>query len=217
MRNSWFRIAAFILLSTAPANLYACTLVSDDFEDGNDAGWTRICENGSGVDCLFEVSGGTYKLQQVDVNARVWSILDASHGACDFVFQADFKSNSYDKKVIFRADPAGPRYELNLRANPFNDLFLHSPIGDLAHITGISNTVGSWYTIRVQVVGSHIQVWVDDTLKIDLHDTTLVSGAVGVRAHKHGAVCEYDNVQFTPLGLTAVGESSWSYLKEIFR
>jgi pectate lyase len=48
-------------------------------------------------------------------------------------------------------------------------------------------TTMSWYTVRVHVSGSQIDVYLDDTLVIGTTDNTWSSGSVGLRTYRNRA------------------------------
>jgi hypothetical protein len=130
------------------------------------------------------------QFSDVDVSIRFKPVsgeMDASGG---LVFRAQDEGNYY----IVRANSL----EDNFRLYTFTD-------GNRSKIASTAVPVpalGEWHTIRVVAVGSHIQVYLNNTLYIDHQDTTFSQGYVGVWT-KADAVTKFDDLVVRGLSVAA--------------
>jgi hypothetical protein len=67
----------------------------------------------------------------------------------------------------------------------------HVATAPLAHAILPENVLGSWNTLRLDVVGNHLTAYFNDTLYFDVYDSALTSGSVGLM--NAGGVTRFDN------------------------
>lgn len=167
----------------------------DDFQDGNDAGWTRY--GGS-----FATSGGVYSLNNASGTGKsAWLTPSA-----DFTLELDVRiaSGGGDAGAIFRATSLGTGadamngYYAGLNASG-DALILGRMNGTWTELAAVPVTVNTntCYRLKIVAVGSDIRVYMTDmsTPKIHVTDSTWSAGAVGVRAHFTNAA--FDQVVVT--------------------
>jgi hypothetical protein len=54
---------------------------------------------------------------------------------------------------------------------------------------------GEWFRMRVQAVGPHIQVWINDQSVLDVQDATFPEGYIFLQQHHKSGVCEFRNIR----------------------
>lgn len=60
---------------------------------------------------------------------------------------------------------------------------------------------GEWNTYRIVCIGSHIQIYVNDTLTTDIHDEMDLTGYIGIQHHgEKGLVYQFRNLRIRDLG-----------------
>jgi len=59
-------------------------------------------------------------------------------------------------------------------------------------------TLNRWNTYRIQCLGQHIQVWINDTLTAKFEDVTLKKGSIGLQASGNGRI-KFRNLELKPL------------------
>ena len=170
--------------------------VTDDFTDGDDAGWTHVCWSPT---CNWNVTGGVYYLS--GSSGPTGSTLDATDSWGDYVFDADVRTDTgSNRTVIFRYVDTDTHYKIVMRPARLI-LSRHTFASDttLALATGLSFSSGTWYGIRTVADGADIQVYVDGEKLIDVTDPDpILSGPVGLRAETNEE-CLFDNVKVTRL------------------
>ncbi|GIJ46042.1 hypothetical protein Val02_29280 [Virgisporangium aliadipatigenens] len=168
-------------------------LVKDNFEDNNAVGWRTF--GGS-----WSASGGKYR---TGASYGGKSLQDTNFGNVRLDADVSVTSGRGDAGVVFRAtSPATGtdayrgyyagittqgRVILGKAANNWTQL------GSAA----LTVTAGVTYRLRVEAVGSAIRVYVNDTLRISVTDTSNTSGATGVRVFD--AAAAFDNVVVSKL------------------
>jgi M6 family metalloprotease-like protein len=167
---------------------YAAT---DDFEDGNDDGWTHWCYAAT---CNYTVSGGVYEIEASPGPSA--STLDATDGWTDYLFETDVRIDSgTTRAIVFRY--AGWDEYYKLRMLPARMVLTrYGTLSDttLATVTGLSFSTGVWYRVSVVLTGGNIKVSVDGTPRIDVTDPDpIASGSAGLWVES-GITCLFDNV-----------------------
>lgn len=163
--------------------VFTRSLSTDDFQDGNDTGWTRY----GGA---FNVSGGTYNLSNASGTGKAAWVTPAS----DLTFEVDVRiaAGGGDAGAIFRATSLGVGADaMNGYYAGLNEagdtLVLGRMNGAWTQLASVPLTIAANTSYRLKVVaaGSDIRVYVTDmsTPKIHVTDSTWTGGAVGVRAH----------------------------------
>jgi hypothetical protein len=101
--------------------------------------------------------------------------------------------------IVFRAQDGANYYVV--RANSLEDNYrlYTTVVGSRKQIASTkidAPAIGQWHTMRVTVVGDHIQAYLNDKLLIDHHDDRFKSGRVGLWT-KADAVTEFDEFKAT--------------------
>ncbi len=184
-------------------------IFQDDFNDGNYNGW--IVESGSwGIDSLNRLYGnqfGTLKTGRLSVG-NTWD---------NYRIEVDTQNNGgFDQGIMFRKADSNNYYEVDLR---FDDgaRSYNTPEVKLTKIqAGNSTTLFSTrsfqlnrftnYRIKIEVVQTHIQLWIDSTLIFTIDDptTTLTTGPIALSywTGDYGSVnVRFDNVKVTSLSV----------------
>ena len=167
----------------------------DDFQDGNDDGWTR--HGGA-----FATAGGVYTLSNASGSGKSAWLTPSS----DFTLECDVRiaAGGGDAGVIFRASNIGVGYDsMNGYYAGLNEsgdsLVLGRMNGAWTQLAAVPLAVAAnvWHRLKVVAVGGDIRVYVTDmnTPKIHVTDGVWSAGAVGVRAHFTNA--SFDQVVVT--------------------
>ncbi len=185
-----------ILNPTIPSSNSKQIIFEDNFQDSattsikwSPLGGSWVVENG----VLRCIANGKYL-----ANASIPS---------DFQFQLDMMGvDIVDKIIVFRATNDTRHYGIDFRSDPYNDIVLVKSlpdnIGKIIQTAPIRNFNNIWYTLKVDVVNNHIQVFVNDQLLIDYTDVSspIMDGTIGVGAMLHAtpsSAVYYDNVVVT--------------------
>jgi hypothetical protein len=155
----------------------------DDFQDGNDAGWTRY---GGAV----SFSGGIYNLNNVSTTGKSAWVTPSSN----VTVESDVRmaSGGGDAGLMFRATSLGTGADaMNGYYAGLNEsgdaLVLGRMNGTWTQLASVplSIAANTWYRLKVVAMGSDMRVYVGDMSnpKIHVTDGRFSSGAVGVRAH----------------------------------
>jgi len=169
-------------------------LFEDDFED---AAWTLAnweVESGD-----WQVVDGTFACLSNGGRAVAGNL-----SWTDYTLYVDVMGMTVDKNIDFRrSDNNG--YWVDLRAAPYNDIVLCKDTegnGQCYIATGyVVNYAGTWYSLKIQVVGNAIKVYVDDNLIINYVDTspTVPQGSGRIGFDTFSAPSIYlDNVKVIP-------------------
>ncbi|MEK8128840.1 family 43 glycosylhydrolase [Paenibacillus filicis] len=164
--------------------------VEDNFEDGDDAGWTKY----GGT---WTVSGGQY---HVASNPGAKALLDTNY--TDLIYEADVTPGSTGNAgVVFRVSNPGTG------ADAYQGYYAGLDVPNQRVLIGKANnnwtslatapmslTSNTKYHVKIVAQGESIKVYVSDmtTPKINVTDSTYTSGSVGVRTYDSAA--KFDNV-----------------------
>jgi pimeloyl-ACP methyl ester carboxylesterase len=160
-------------------------LFSDDFNDGNYGGWT-VLSGTWGIDSLkrlYGIASGTLKSGNIAPTGS-WA---------NYRVEVDVQNDGgIDEGINFRYVNEANTYALNLR-HRYNAPNTGTPeVKLLKAVGGVTTTIASThnvtlehfitYKVKIEVVGEHIQVWIDNNLIFDLDDpgTTLKTGGIAV-------------------------------------
>jgi len=177
-------------------NVYAANSYSDDFDDGNAEGWTP-----SGGSWSISNSGeSSYYYQQTDTSSEFFSYAGQISWT-DYSLEAKVKR--IDTDGWGSCDFVGRRngadfYLLQLGSNMAS---LWRVMGDWERLQQASttNTLNTWYTYKLEMVGDVITVYKDGAEIISLTDPNpILSGQIGFRTFK--ANCRFDDVFVANLG-----------------
>lgn len=233
MRLSRMLIVALVLGLLLPVILFAgklashtlaqttgdIVLFSDNFEDGDAAGWTlRGTGGGSGAG-LWEVEkeqDGNWVLSGREHN---WGTLSSQSKWSDFTFKARVKimpGSTQGLHLNYRLGVTGTRYFIAF--HPGNIYLARSMPPDthtrLADVPE-RHEVGQWYSVEIVGKENHLQVYVDSNLRIDFVDTTpVLSGGIGIEA-LDGSHVHVDDILVTgpplPPPPAWASEFSWAF------
>lgn len=175
--------------------VFAANLLSDSFDDGNANGWAT--QNGT---WSVVQDNGSYVYRQTSANEGRAST--GSTAWSDYAVEANVKIDNWNGTN--RAYVAG-RYQ---DGNNFYAASLYNSGGGKLEIrkkvSGSTTTLatldyplasGTWYTVKLELAGNTIRMYVNGTLQLTATDTSLTSGAVGLIAYKSAA--SFDNVVVT--------------------
>src|SRR5215475_8775498 len=172
-------------------------LFSDDFEDGNDSGWTKssgtwavvtdgsLAYRQSGTSADSNARAGSPSWTNISVQARVKPI--AFNGADRYVgvMTRVVNSNHY----YFLALQNGNRLLLGKRAGS-------SPI-TLA-TKAFTFSTGTFYTLRIDANGSTLNGYVNGTLQLTASDSDFTAGIIG--GATYFASASFDDFLVTSIG-----------------
>ncbi|MDQ0898098.1 hypothetical protein QFZ80_001926 [Paenibacillus sp. V4I7] len=182
-------------------SVFAANLFSDNFDDGNASGWTT--QNGT---WSVVQDGGSYVYKQTgSIEGRASA---GNMSWTDYAVEANVKVDNWNGTN--RVYVAG-RYQ---DGNNFYAASLYNSNGGKLEIrkkvSGSTTTLatldyplatGTWYTVKLEIVGSTIRMYVNGVLQITKVDSdpatgpVITSGAVGLVAYKSSA--SFDQVVVT--------------------
>lgn len=190
---------AFILCLTLSFSLFlmypasAAALLSSDFEDGQSTGWTSTSGTWSVVQ-----DAGNYVYYQSDTNEGRTSTGNLSW--TDYSVEAKVKVDNFNGSnrtyVAGRYKDGNNFYAASLYNSSGGTLEIRKKVSGstttLASKTNFGLEAGTWYTIKLEMSGSSIKMYVNDTLQLSATDSSLTSGAVGLIAYK--TIAKFDNI-----------------------
>ena len=181
------------------------TLFLDDFEDGDADGWSPLSGNWS------VVTDGTEVYEQSDADSTS-QYVSAVTGTCwaDQVVEArvkvvDFNGSSTTNAagLFARYVSAQTHYMVGMNSGNNGELFIGKRAGStsnaperIAQATRMEWEEGTWYTLRLEVVGTSLKAYLNDTLELEATDEQITSGGVAVGAR-------HVNVRFDDVKVTA--------------
>jgi pectate lyase len=175
------------------APLSQSALFSDNFDDGNANGWTVA----AGTWSVVQDSGSfVYTMAATGTEGRT---MTGSQSWTDYAVEARVKVTNFGGST--RVLVAGRLLDFN---NYYAASLLNSGGGTLElrrKVNGSSTTLvskafalttGTWYTVRLEMAGSTLRMFVNGTLQLTASDSSRSSGAIGLIPMK--AATMYDNV-----------------------
>jgi hypothetical protein len=159
-----------------------CSIQADSAADGGTSNGTNVfeCINGGNEARALagDVGWGEYSLQasvkvnEMDPGRRI-------HLAARFM-----DSNNWYGAAIYNGSP----YEVQIRKKA---------AGTSTEVARVPYpiTLGAWYTLKLEVKGSTLRLFVNDTLQIETTDTSFASGQVALLVDRSDV--SWDNVQVT--------------------
>lgn len=176
----------------------------DDFEDGNANGWTPT----SGAWSIVSDGSQTYEQSIVSSTSQY---ISAVGGTCwtDQIVEAKvnvvtFNGNSTSNagSIFARYVNAQTHYLVGMNSGNNGELFIGKRAGStsnaperIAQENDMDWATDTWYTLRLEVVGSSLKAYLDDTLMLEATDEQITSGGVAVGA-RHVNV-HFDDVKVT--------------------
>jgi len=181
---------------------------ADDFEDGNDDGWSKYA--GTWVIDDTNLIGGAYTYRQNSTSpTRTWNLFNKVFDS-DLIIEVDVSllaTSSYkEAQILFRARNEKNNYEFILRGGSYNDILLYRRInGSTTNLFEYDlpssspsypiDSAGSVYHIKIVCTGSLIQFYLDGVFLFAYSDSTFMSGRVGLSTYKTDAL--FDNLTVT--------------------
>jgi hypothetical protein len=174
----------------------ALTAFHDEFEDGDDAGWTRY----GGA---FQLAWGAYWLNNASANASGKALAgdtDWTNGAV--TADLTLKSPTGNAGVMSRVTNPGTGadaafgYYAGLSASGTVVLGKQANGWSTIAVSPMPVELHRAYKLRLSTVGDMINVYVDGVLRISAADASFRRGRIGVRSHFANA--KFDNVAYTP-------------------
>ncbi len=186
-------LCAAVLLAAAGVTFVAgsasaATLFSDDFTDGDAAGWTT-----SGG--AWSVSGGAYRQtgQSSDARARVGSTGWTDYTVRVRVTPAAFSGSNRFVAVLARAQSATSYYYVALRSNNTVELkWLVNGAATTLATASLTVSTGRSYAVALTVAGSSLSGTVDGVALVSATDTRFTAGQAGVATYY--AASAFDDV-----------------------
>jgi pectate disaccharide-lyase len=191
-------ITAAAVLGLSPA-AHAATLFSDDFQSGLASSWSK-----SGGTWAV-VSDGSQVLQESSATSDLARDFNGSTGWTDYSLQAQVKATAFgssDGLVGISARTASSSKFYRLALTSGGQAVLQAYAGSSAITTlgssPIGASTGTWYTLRLDVVGTTITGFVNGTQVARATDTMASSGRISMQTfHASG---EFDNVTVSDSG-----------------
>ncbi|NOV02029.1 DUF1080 domain-containing protein [Paenibacillus sp. LMG 31457] len=183
-----------------PAN--AASLLSSNFNDGTAAGWTPT----SGTWSVVQDAGNYVYSQSSTSEGRTSA---GSQSWTDYSVEAKVKVEDFNGSnrayVAGRYKDGNNFYAASLYNSSGGTLEIRKKVSGstttLASKTNYPLAAGTWYTVKLEMVGSSIKMYVNGVLQLSTVDTSLTSGAVGLVAYK--TVSKFDDVVVTDTGGTS--------------
>lgn len=176
------------------------TLLADDFESGEAAGWTAASGSWSvitdGSTKVYSQSGTTVGGATAYAGDSAWQ-----HYAVSAKVKADaFDSGNYAGIGVLARYQDSNNYYAFMYYKLTNSLKIVKIVGGAATdliTTPYTFNTGMWYDLKGVVNGSTLELWVNGTKQLTATDTALTGGKVGLYAHRASA--KFDNVAVAPL------------------
>ncbi|WP_179136283.1 family 16 glycoside hydrolase [Paenibacillus sp. 32352] len=171
----------------------AATLFSDNFNSGSANNWTATTGTWSVVQ-----DNGNYVYYQSGTDEGRTSA--GSSAWTDYSVEANVKIDNFNGSnrtyVAGRYKDGNNFYAASLYNSSGGTLEIRKKVNGstttLATKTNYGLTAGTWYTVKLEFIGSSIKMYVNGTLQLSATDTSLTSGAVGLVAFK--TVAKFDNI-----------------------
>lgn len=185
-------LVAMMMFSTASA----AALFSDNFEDGNADGWTT--QNGT---WSVVKDGGSYVYYQSSTDEGRAST--GSQSWTDYSVSTDVKVDNWNGSnrtyVAGRYKDGNNFYAASLYNSSGGTLEIRKKVSGstttLATKTNFGLAAGTWYTVKLEIIGTSIKMYINGTLQLTATDSSLTSGGIGLVAYK--TVAKFDNVSVT--------------------
>lgn len=209
------------LAGAASSSLHAQILFEENFDDGTADGFTVVSGDWSVIDGTYHVYTTGYQVGSVSMvtapGADAWT---------DYQFDCDLMvSGGVGHLVKFRASSADNCYEVDVRSDFYNDVYLQKRVDgalitlDVAYFPSSTKV---WHHLSVNVVGPEIMVQVDGTQVCDYFDTSspFLEGSVGLMSWAGGDIgwqeLNADNVVVQVLAVPNE-QSTWTGVKYLYR
>ncbi|MFI7542770.1 family 16 glycoside hydrolase [Actinoplanes sp. NPDC049599] len=190
-------LTALTLVLGLTGSAQAATLFTDDFADGNATGWST---NGGSWSVTTDGTPA-YRQSGTGADARA---LTGSAGWTDYAVQARVKPTAFSGSnrfaaVLARVQSSTSYYYLALRSNNTVELKrLEGGSSTTLDTASLTVTVGTWYTLRLEVVGTTLRGSVNGQLLTEAVDSRWSAGRIGVATFSTAAT--FDDVQVSTGG-----------------
>ncbi|MFC4302503.1 family 16 glycoside hydrolase [Cohnella boryungensis] len=178
-------------------------LFSDDFEDGDTAGWTSITGGWTvpTVDTNKVLSSG---------NQTTTSLITANSGNSwtDYGYEARMRMpvTNANAGIVFRVQDANNYYMYRINSSNQRLELYKSVNGQLMAVSSTPFTAieKQWYTVKAVIQGKTITAYVDGELKMEWTNpvTELTTGGIGFRTTSAGV--HFDNAVVSPINKAPV-------------
>ena len=218
MREFGYLIFIAILTFSSSA-LAEYVLFQEDFSDGVADGFVSDCS-------IWEVSPeGTYHIENTGYEVFCWSFAGETWWD-DYGYSLSIKSEgSINQMCAFRAQDNGDCYLINVRATPWNDVWLYKVIDGIINpifSTELSNTGGVWHDFNVTAIGPTINFAFDGQDIFTYSDSVdpFMYGKIGVVSYTGGVIqqqtLDIDDILVDYL-IVPTARTTWSKLKAFYR
>ncbi|OKP92082.1 hypothetical protein A3844_00750 [Paenibacillus helianthi] len=194
--TAWIGLSAVLAfggLQWGIPSVQAASIFSDDFESGSTGNWNpttgtwSVVQDGSSH--VYFQSGSSEG--RTSAGSSSWS---------DYSVQADIKVDNFNGSnrtyVCGRYADGNNYYAASISNSNGGTLEIRKKSGGvsttLAMKTGYAITAGTVYTVKLELSGDSINMYVNDALQLNAHDNILSSGGIGLVAYKTSA--KFDNV-----------------------
>jgi pectate lyase len=168
-------------------------LLSDDFEDGTPDGWISA----GGTWAIVTDGSKVYAQQAAGTGSKLLLSAGGSTTWTDQIVEAKVKvtafggqSSSYFAAIYARFSTAG-YYALALRSD--GKIAIRSGNSTIGSAVAAGISVGTWYTVRLEAVGTTLKAYVDGVLKDTETDSSIAAGGIAVSTVN--ALAEFDDVK----------------------
>lgn len=189
-------IVPFTMLGTAAAE----TLYSHNFDDAQAAGWTPTTGSWS----VVQDSGNYVYSQSSSSEGRTSA---GSQAWTNYTLEAKVKIDNFNGTnrtyVAGRYQDGNNFYAASLYNSDGGKLELRKKVSGSSSTlatTDYALTTGVWYTVKLNLSGSTISMYVNNQLVLTASDSSLSSGAIGLVAYKTAA--KFDDVIVTDSSTT---------------
>jgi pectate lyase len=191
-------IAAMVIAMGVTQAAYAATLFTDDFNDGNTSGWSK-----SGGDWVV-ATDGTGVARQQNATSELARFFAGDNAWTNYTLQARVKPLGFDGSGTFagigaRTSGATKFYRLALING--GQVQLQAVNGSSVTVLGSVSravSVGTWYTLRVEVNGTTIRGFVDGAQVGSATDSMEDNGRISLQTFH--ATASFDDVAVTTDG-----------------
>ena len=176
-------------------------LFSDNFESGDADAWKLTRAGvGSGAE-LWEVEKEPDGNRVLSSKEHTWGTLASQSKWSDFTFKVKVKimpGSTQGLHLNYRLGVTGTRYFIAFHPG---SVYLARTMPPATHTRLVDvpekHEIGRWYTVEIVGKENHIQVYVDNNLRIDFIDTTpVLSGGIGIET-LDGSHVHVDNIVVT--------------------
>ena len=194
----------FLLLST----LFIMSCSSNCVKDC-DAGWISLF-NGKDLTGFFVKGKATWEVKDgILIGDGGMGHIYTDAAATDFEVKGTFKiSDNGNSGLYFRANtpvdnpdswPAGYEAQIDNHQDAHTG-WIWKPGKPSAKAKKLITKDNEWFTMKVRMVGTQAQVWVNDELMTEYTDTDYTSGHFAIQGHNPGQTIQIKELSYRDLG-----------------